>query len=86
MTRWDAESEIAIQNEIVRQQQEKLLANNLKRIERLTRRGLLLFLDLEHSKSNTERLRSRARLEAIRTSNRDVDLDLARIEWQEREP
>lgn len=62
------------------------LAFNLERVERLSRRGLLLFLDMERSKSNTERLRRKARKWTIATSDSDVDIDLARAEWMEREP
>lgn len=64
----------------------ELLAHNLTRVDKLTRRGLLLFLDLERSKANSNRLRSQARLEAIRKSNVEVDMDLARAEHLEREP
>lgn len=64
----------------------ELLAHNLTRVNKLTRRGLLLFLDLERSKANSSRLRSKARLEAIHRSNVEVDMDLARAEHLEREP
>lgn len=71
---------------VIEHDQAKLLANNLRRVDRLTRRGLLLFLGYERQKANTKRLRSKARLAAIRRSNTEVDVDLARIEWMEREP
>lgn len=63
-------------------QENKLLALNLRRIDALSRRGLLLFLDLESSKSNTGALREKARLIAIDHSGVEVGRDLARIEQQ----
>lgn len=65
-------------NEIEREEQSKLMAHNLERVDRLSRRGLMVFLDLQQSKSNTARLRARARLIVIRESAVQISLDLAR--------
>jgi hypothetical protein len=58
--------------------QSKLMAINLATINALPRRALLRFLDLEHSKANTSRLRVKARRIAIRQDAIDVSLDLDR--------
>lgn len=58
----------------------RLMSDNLSRIERLPRRALLLFLDMERSKSSTFKLRSRARTKAVSKSDVSVDMDLTRAE------
>lgn len=61
-------------------QENVLLADNLARIDRLSRRGLLRFLDLERSKRNTKRLRKRARFIALKASSVNVAVTIARAE------
>ena len=58
----------------------KLMADNLRRIDRLPRHGLMLYLDKETSKTNTKRLRAKARLHAIEADSVEADFDLSRIE------
>jgi hypothetical protein len=56
------------------------MAHNLRRVNLLSRRGLMTFLDLPGSKSNTARLRKQARLIVIRQPATHIAADLARAE------
>ena len=67
-------------DEIERQTENMLLADNLRRVDKLNRRGLLRFLDKETTKANTARLRTKARLIVIAISAVDAAVDLARAE------
>jgi hypothetical protein len=60
--------------------QTMLMTANLARIDRLARRALMRFLDVERTKNNTPALRKRARLVAIENGGWRVDLDLNRAE------
>ena len=58
-----------------------VMTGNLQRIDRLPRRGLMLFLDTEKTKANTGSLRRKARLAAIGAYDAAaVLLDLDRVE------
>jgi hypothetical protein len=61
-------------------EENRLMTANLARIDRLPRRALMRFLDVERTKSNTKALRRQARLMAIENGGVWIELDLNRAE------
>jgi hypothetical protein len=60
------------------EQHAQILRNGLDTIDRLSRHGLLVALDCERSKDNTDKLRRRVRLHWIKGAIHQLDLDNAR--------
>lgn len=57
----------------------QMMANNLHRISWLPRLQLLWFLNLEGSKTNTEKLRKRARIVAISAPDAEIERKLNQV-------